>query len=470
MSELERLFFPRAVGIIGVSNKPFGGGQFLLCLQTMEFDKPIYIFNPRLKGQEIKGLKVHGSILEIPDGKIDYVILAVPAKYCASILEEIGKKKVRFVTIFTSGFSEVGKDNLEKDVLEVARKYNIRIIGPNCMGVYSPKSRLAISFGQTTDSGNLGIIGQSGGLAITLSIMSIYTYGTYISKLVSIGNQIDLNVVDFLEYFSTDDDTMIIGIYLENIKSRKIGKDFINIVRKLSFEKKKPVLLWKAGYGDSAKEAILSHTGGLAGSTKIWNSIAKQTGAILVKNSVELVSLAMLFNYLDIHHAERNLGIITVGGGSSIETTDLMEMYNLRVPALNESTQEKFRQFIPDVNTINRNPLDLGAVGINPKVFSQTIITLDRDPNISIVVIIQPYSFNRSSIDGIIKAKSEMKKPLICISPKIGDSVSVYRNKLKFKEELFQNGIPTFESIELAAKALDRVCIYKESLEKRNVI
>ena len=93
MSELERLFFPRAVGIIGVSNKPFGGGQFLLCLQTMEFDKPIYIFNPRLKGQEIKGLKVHGSILEIPDGKIDYVILAVPAKYCASILEEIGKKK-----------------------------------------------------------------------------------------------------------------------------------------------------------------------------------------------------------------------------------------------------------------------------------------------------------------------------------------------------------------------------------------
>lgn len=469
MSELEKMFFPRAVGIIGVNNKPFGGGQFLRGLQTMGFDKPLYIFNPRLKGQEINGLKVHGSILEIPDGEIDYVILAVPAKLCASILEDIGKKKVPFVTIFTSGFSEVGKAYLEKDVLEVARKYNIRINGPNCMGVYSPKSRLSISFGQTTDSGNLGIIGQSGGLAITLSLLAIHTYGTYISKLVSIGNQIDLNVVDYLEYYSNDDDTKIVGIYLENIKSRKMGKDFINIVRKLSFEKRKPVILWKAGYGDSAKEAILSHTGGLAGSTKIWNSIAKQTGAILVKNSVELVSLAMLFNYLDIEQVDRNLGIITVGGGSSIETTDLMELYNLKVPVLDESSKEIFREIIPDVNTISRNPLDLGAVGIVPKIFSRMIITLDKDPNISMIVIIQ-FNFNKSSINEIIKVKSEMKKPLICIAPRIGDNMSSYRSKLKFKEELFQNGIPTYESTELAAKALDRVCTYKESLEKRNII
>jgi len=469
MSELDKLFFPRAVGIIGVNNKPFGGGQFLLNLQTMEFDKPIYIFNPRLKGQEVRGLKVYGSILEIPDGEIDYVILAVPAKLCASILEEIGKKKVPFVTIFTSGFSEVGNDHLEKDVLEVAKKYNIRINGPNCMGIYNPKSRLSISFGQTTDSGNFGIIGQSGGLAITLSIMAIHTYGTYISKLVSIGNQIDLNVVDYLEYFSTDDETKEIGIYLENIKSQKIGKDFINIVRKLSFEKRKPVILWKAGYGDSAKEAILSHTGGLAGSSKIWNSIAKQTGAILVNSSVELVSLAMLFNYLDIHQASRNLGIITVGGGSSIETTDLMEMYNLSVPALNESTKEKFRDFIPDVNTILNNPLDLGAVGLDPKILSKTILLLDKEPNISIVVIIQ-FIYNNSSISEIIKIKSKMKKPLICIAPRMGDSVRTYRSKLKFKEELFQNGIPTYESTELAAKALDRVCTYKESLEKRNLL
>jgi acyl-CoA synthetase (NDP forming) len=177
----------------------------------------------------------------------------------------------------------------------------------------------------------------------------------------------------------------------------------------------------------------------------------------------------MLFNYLDVHHAERNLGIITVGGGSSIETTDLMEMYNLNVPALNESTKEIFRKFIPDVNTINRNPLDLGAVGIDPKIFSRMIITLDKDPNISIVVIIQ-FSFTRSSINEIIKAKSEMKKPLICIAPRIGDNASSFRSKLKFKEKLFQNGIPTFESTELAAKALDRVCTYKESLEKRYAI
>ncbi|TFG28591.1 MAG: hypothetical protein EU532_04875 [Promethearchaeota archaeon] len=466
MLDLEKLFSPRAVGIIGVNEKQYGGGYFLRCLKNIEFDKPLYIFNPRLKGKELEGIRVWGSISEISD-TIDYLILAVPARYCSSILEEIGKKNIPFVTVFTSGFSEIGRDDLEEEILKIARKYNIRIIGPNCLGVYNPKSRLSFSRWHTTDAGNLGIISQSGGLSIYLSNMAIYSYGTYISKMVSIGNQIDLNVVDFLNYFLTDEDTKIIGLYLENIKSQIIGKEFIQVVKQLSLEREKPVILWKVGYGESAKEAIFSHTGGMAGSTQIWKAISKQTGAILVQDSFELITLAMTFRYLNIHQVNRNLGIVAVGGGSSIELTEHMEIYNLKVPKLNKSTVLEFQNFLPDVNTIIRNPLDLGGSGINPEIFAKSLITLDNDPNVSIVIFIKPYYFDDQFTNAILNAKLKMKKPLVCIAHKVMDDIDDYKGKLKFKKELFNIGVPIFESIELTAKALDRMCTYKELLEKR---
>jgi acetyltransferase len=467
MTDFNKLFFPRAVGIIGVNEKHYGGGYFLRCLLSTKFEKPIYIFNPRLKDKNLEGIKVLGSISDLNDHQtIDYVILAVPAQHCANILEEVGLKKVPYVTIFTSGFSEVNKEDLEKDVLKVAQKYNIRIIGPNCLGVYNPKSRLSFSRLHVNEAGNLGLISQSGGLSIYMSNMAIYSYGTYISKLISIGNQIDLNVVDFLKYFYDDDDTKIIGIYLENIKSKKIGKEFIEIVKNLSLEKEKPVILWKVGFGDSTKEAILSHTGGIAGSTKIWKAIAQQTGGILVHDSFELITLAMTFNYINFHQVDRNLGIVAVGGGSSIELTEYMEMYNLKVPKLNDNTKKELLKFLPDVNTIIRNPLDLGGSGIDTEVFYKSLITLDKDPNVSIVIFI-PYYYNDLFLNCIIKAKSEMNKPLVCIAHNIMDHLEDYNSKLKFKKELFKTRVPIFESIELTAKAIDKMCTFKEFIDKR---
>ncbi|MFX0071444.1 MAG: CoA-binding protein [Candidatus Hermodarchaeota archaeon] len=467
MTDFEKLFFPRAVGIIGVNDKPYGGGYFLRCLKSIQFDKPLYIFNPRLEGIELDGIQVKASISEISD-PIDYVILAVPADKCISILKEVGEKKVPFVTIFTSGFSEIGRQNLEIELLKIACKYNIRIIGPNCLGIYNPKSRLSVSRWHTTNEGHLGIISQSGGLSIYMSNMAIYIYYTYISKLISIGNQIDLNVVDFLKYFLTDNDTKVIGLYLENIKNQETGKEFIKIVKELSIAKKKPVILWKVGWGPSSREAIFSHTGGMAGSTRIWQAISKQTGAILVQDSFELISLAMAFEYLDFRQVNRNLGIVAIGGGSSIELTEQMEIYNLIVPKLHAQTLEKFKRILPDVNTIIRNPLDLGGSGFIPKIFSECLITLDSDPNISIVIFVKPYYFNKEFIDCVLNAKSKMKKPLVCIAHKVMDDIDEYKEKLEFKKALFEARIPIFESIELTAKALDRMCTYKELLDKRN--
>ncbi len=463
MIDFEKLFNPRSIGIIGASEKDSGGGYFITCLLNIGFDKPIYLFNPRLKGKTLHDIKVYGSILEIPDDKpIDYIIVAVPARLCPLVLEECGKKRIPFVTIFSSGFSEVGSHHLEVKVLEIAKKYNIRIIGPNCLGIFVPKSRISLSRQLLNEeSGGLGMIFQSGGLAIYISAKGQSIYGTNPSKVISIGNQIDLNFVDFLKYFLLDSETKIIALYVENIKSQEIGRNFMKVVKELTL-KGKPVILWKVGFGKATEETIMSHTGGLAGSLKIWEAMAKQTGALMVKNSDELINLAMTFEHISSMPINRNMGITANGGGVSIQTTDIFERYNLKVPKLTFETTQKFKEFIPDVNTIIRNPLDLGASGNNPEVFYKTLITLDSDPNISAVIFIKVYDFNHTFLETIKKAYKEMKKPLICLAYKIVDDTSDYARKILFKKELFKLKIPVFESIEMTAKSLDKICTFRE--------
>ena len=338
----KRLFHPRAIGIIGVGHNPAGSGYFVLAIKD-RFRKPMYLFNPRLKGTELFGYKVYGSILEIPDDEpIDYVILGVPARLCPQVLEEVGQKGVPFVTIFASGFSEVGNKDLEKKVLNIAKKYNIRIIGPNCLGVYSPEAGLYIANGQSKKAGNYSGVFQSGGLAVNAAQLAV-SYGCYVSKLISVGNAIDLTHADFLDYFLTDDHTAIIGLYLENIKSQEIGRKFMKNALECNLNRK-PVILWKVGYGEATKKAIMSHTGGLAGNNAIWKAVARQTGCSLVSNSVELAALASAFKLISLP-ASRNIGLIGIGGGSTIEAGDTLEKYDIKIPRLTDKTIAKWGVF-----------------------------------------------------------------------------------------------------------------------------
>jgi acyl-CoA synthetase (NDP forming) len=467
MSDLEKLFNPQAIGIIGVSDKPYGGGFFLRGLKTIHYEKPIYIFNPRLKGKKILGLDVYASVLEIPDSiTIDYVIIAVPARKCPEILEEVGKKGIPFATIFTSGFSELGNHDLETSLLEIAQKYNIRVLGPNCLGIYVPKNKIAFSDRLSQESGNFGIVAQSGGLAVQLATIANSIYGNPPSKAVSVGNQIDLNFNDFLEYFNEDPETRVIGLYLENIKSKIEGKKFFINVKSSSLNKK-PVIIWKVGSGKSTKEAIMSHTGGLAGSTKIWNALSKQTGCILANSGDELENLGMTFQNLLKLPVNRNLGVVAVGGGAAIQVTDILEQNNLNLPELKNTTREKIYQFLPEVNTIVRNPLDLGTSGIDPGIFTKTLLSLEQDPNISAIIIVWVFMFDKRSTDLIKSAYLQMKKPFICVSYKIIDDKQFYGARLNFKREMFKLKIPFYESIEMMARSLDKYCTYKEFLEKR---
>jgi acyl-CoA synthetase (NDP forming) len=219
--DFNTLFFPNSIGIIGASYDPAGGGFFARAM-IGKFRGHIYLFNPSLAGKKLFGLEVYRSIIDVSE-PIEYVILAVPARIVPNLLEEIGQKNVPFCTIFSSGFREVGNKDLEKKTLEVARKYGIRLIGPNCIGVYNPKAGLYFALEQSRKAGNFGGIFQSGGIAQDTAQLSV-SYGLYISKFVSIGNALDLSHVEFLNYFLTDEYTKIIGIYIENLRSVSQGR------------------------------------------------------------------------------------------------------------------------------------------------------------------------------------------------------------------------------------------------------
>ncbi|TXT62866.1 MAG: putative Succinyl-CoA ligase [ADP-forming] subunit alpha [Promethearchaeota archaeon] len=480
--DFKRLFYPRAIGIIGASYNPTGGGYFVQVMKD-RLKVPMYLFNPRLKGKEIFGRKVYASILDIPEDKpIDYVILAVPAKIVPNLLEETGKKGVHFVTIFSSGFSEVGNEDLEEEVLKIAKTYNIRIIGPNCIGVYCPESDLYFGRDQSKKAGNFGGVFQSGGLAVNASQLAV-SYGCYVSKMISIGNAIDLSHPDFLEYFSKDDKTAIIGLYLENLKNQEYGRRFMDAARKCTLNRK-PVILWRAGYGEATKKAIQSHTGGLAGNNEIWKAVAKQTGCCLVNNSIELSALAAAFKLTHLP-STRNIGLIGIGGGSTIEASDTLEKYNIKIPRLTDKTIEKMSRFLPEVNTNLKNPLDLGAMGALPHLYYRTIITLDKDPNISSIVFVKdPERFNRleetmiskmgfeegvdlnrTFIKYISKAKRVCDKPMYCVMLKISEGFEEYKSRYKFKLKLLNRNVPVYENFDLIGKVLDQMNKYREFLQ-----
>ena len=477
--DFERLFFPRAIGIIGASNDPAGGGFFVRALRG-KFRGNIYLFNPRLAGKILLGQKVYGSILEISE-PIDYVIIAVPARVVPKVLEEVGQKSIPFCTIFSSGFREVGNEELEEITIQTARKYNIRIIGPNCIGVYNPKGGLFFAYEQSRKSGNLGGIFQSGGIAQNISQL-IVSYGLYASKFISIGNSLDLSPVEFLEYFLNDEYTKIIGLYIESLRSIEQGRNFMDLVKKCNLSRK-PVILWRAGYGEATKKAILSHTGGLAGNNAIWKAVGKQTGSCIVSNSNELAALASAFNLTRLPNT-RNVGVIGIGGGSTIEAIDILERYNLTIPQLSDKIINKMKRFVPDVNTNLSNPIDLGGMGIQPNIYYRTILALDKDPNISAIIFIKdPERFggfeklleelgykgldlNREFIRYISKAKNVCTKPMYCVMLKINEGFEEYKSRYKFKLKLLNRNVPVFESLELAGTVLDKLNSYREFLQK----
>ncbi|MFX0138966.1 MAG: CoA-binding protein, partial [Candidatus Hodarchaeota archaeon] len=344
------LFYPKSIAVYGAKENRAG---YITPFQEFDYQGKLFLISDA--EDEVFGIKCYKSIFDFPD-PIDFVIIAIRREYVLQAIKDCKKKGVKFVHIFTAGFSEKDSEGkeIEDKILEVINKEpkGPRIIGPNCMGLYSPEGRLSFGPSFSRESGPVGVISQSGALAYRFAYDGMYR-GFRFSKMISLGNSIDLTILDFLKYLNQDPKTKIICIYSEGLPLN-MGKSLLNILKNV----KKPVIILKGGVSEVGKRAAKSHTGSIASDINVWNSIFKQTSAIPVESLTELADLALAFSYTDILPKSKRTAIVSFSGGISVIGGDLCTKLGLEIPQFTKQIREEMRKYFPPW-VEPQNPLDL---------------------------------------------------------------------------------------------------------------
>ncbi|HDZ36115.1 MAG TPA: acetyl CoA synthetase, partial [Thermococcus sp.] len=352
---LEALFRPKSIAVIGASGTPGKIGYAVMKnLVDYGYEGKIYAVNVKGGEIEISGRKfpVYKSILDVPD-EVDMAVIIVPAKFVPQVVEECGKKGVKVLPIISSGFGELGEEGkkVERQIVETAHKYGMRILGPNIFGVVYTPARMNATFGPTdVMPGNLALISQSGALGIALMGWTILEK-VGLSAVVSVGNKSDIDDADLLEFFKTDENTKAILIYMEGVKD---GRRFMEAAREVSMEK--PIIIIKAGRSERGAKAAASHTGSLAGADSIYTAAFKQSGVLRALTIGEAFDWARTLSNLPEPEGD-NVVILTNGGGIGVMATDAAEEEGLH---LYDNLEELkiFANHMPPFGSY-KNPVDL---------------------------------------------------------------------------------------------------------------
>ena len=355
---LENLFNPRRIAMIGASADPRKWG-FIILLNILKgnFKGNVYPVNPHEKS--ILGYRCYASVIDIPED-LDLAIITTPAKAVPSLVDQCGCKGIRFAVVISSDFSETGPEGarLEQEVIDRARKNGIRLVGPNSMGIFSARSSLHAQMPPIMPlTGGVSMFSQSGNLGFQMLGWGAEE-GVGFSKFVSSGNEADISSVDYLQYFAADNDTRVILGYLEGVDC---GTDLIHTAKTIS--KHKPIIILKGGRTASGGRAVASHTGAMAGSSKIWKAALRQAGMIEVSTSQGLLDCAKAFANYPLPKGSR-VGIITRGGGWGVITVDGCEENRLDVPPLPQNVIAKLDKILPKYWS-HGNPVDLVATIAN---------------------------------------------------------------------------------------------------------
>ena len=462
----DNLLKPKSVAIIGASRTR----GFYWVRSFLEYGFPGKIFPVNPKEKEVLGLKCYPSILDIPQD-VDFAIIAVPAPIVPKILEDCAKKGAKLVTIFSSGFSETGTKEgalLEKKVAEVVKKTGIKAFGPNCMGVYAPRRRLSFRPDLPKDSGNVGFISQSGGIAIGVVICGA-VWGLRFSKVFSYGNAADLDSTDLLEYLYWDEETRVIGLYIEGIKN---GGKLLSVLRKTAV--KKPVVIWKGGVTELGSKAVASHTGALAGSAQIWESVFKQANVVSVHSLEEMIDILCAFSFLP-QPKGKDVGIVSISGGSSVVCTDVAAQFGFNIPELPREVQEKIRRMVQPVGVNIKNPIDLASSFFNPDtvefVLQEVMEYVDAlifDFQVHFLTLRESFG-ERGIVKKMIKIFVEAgRKYLAAGKPFLVVLPLTYCEQawLEGKNQFLKVKVPVFTSILRAANALSKVYDFYQRKQK----
>jgi acetyl coenzyme A synthetase (ADP forming)-like protein len=432
---MDFFFYPSSVAIFGSFRK--GAIAYEIAKNVVDggFDGKIVLVNPKGGKVEIneKSFEIKSKLNE----SVDVAIIAIPARFVPQLIDEIGDK-IKGAVVISAGFSEIGNEELEKELLKKAREKNVRIIGPNCAGIFGVYANFYGSFEVKVNKGGLALISQSGAFGGAALAMG-NEEGIGFSAFVSYGNASDLTESDFLMYFADDENTKVIALYIEGVKD---GRKFIEALRYAT--SKKPVIILKAGKSKKGSEAAQSHTGSLAGSYEIYRAAFKQFNAIEVEEMEELFDAAKTFEMYQ--KAGKRIAIITNSGGPGVLATDKAEHLGLEIAKLSEETIKKLKEFLPP-QCSTKNPIDLIA-DADYERYKRTIEVVCEDENVdSILVICVPPIFLPSEeiAKAIIDAKC--KKPII-VNFMAGELVK------EGVELLAEKGIKNFSTPERAVKAL----------------
>jgi acyl-CoA synthetase (NDP forming) len=484
LQAFEPIFYPRSLAVIGASADMTKFGNIILsAILEIGFEGRVYPVNP--EGGDINGLKAYRSLQEIP-GEVDFAVMTIPAPAVRNSLEECLRKGVKGVEILTSGFREAGTPEgrrLEEEIAQVARR-GIRILGPNCFGIYCPESGLTILPGQnfSRESGPVGFLSQSGGLCADLGQIA-KGLGIRFSKMVSYGNGCDVAARDLLEYFFADPKTRIIAGYLEGVED---GPRFLEILK--NNKGKKPFILWKAGLTETGSRAVMSHTGSLSGAAEVWKSVLPQAGVIQVESAEELIDTIYAFLYLPPSAGPR-VAVMGGGGAISVAASDSLERLGLSVPVFSPPILEKLKASFPAVGNSLKNPVDLGNPMIPPSMLRKVMEAAGEDGAIDTLIVIQilfyilyqvrhrlgmddkplsRFSFQPEFLNACQEAREKYKKAILLVLPDIvtdGKMIDLEIEWRRERDNYQAAGFPVFKSLDRAARALSHLVRYHRRLK-----
>jgi acetate---CoA ligase (ADP-forming) len=416
--EIRLLLRPKTIAVIGASNDSNKiGGMIIPRLLKFGFDKEaVFPVNPNQK--TISGLACYNNIDLLPK-VVDLACIAVPAPAVPNVVKELGKKGIKMAIVFSSGFSEAGNTSLQQQLQTVARENDIVLCGPNSEGIASSNHNTFVSFSQRFDyleslgNGTSSIVSQSGGIMTYLGL-SVAEQGSGFSNLVSTGNEADLELADFLHYFALDDETKVVGAFVEGVRD---GKKFVKAANALRVARK-PLVLYKSGKASLGAQAAGLHTGALAGSYQVFSTLARQLGAIEANSLEEVGDILAAFTMQPMPCGNR-LVVASASGGINTIVADWCESRSIKLHDLGESTKSELAKVLPEFGA-GSNPLDFTAQAMsNPSIMSNALKLVADEGDIFVVVMIGGMFFAKTYLEISLPITSKNKTLITCwLSPR----------------------------------------------------
>ena len=461
VNALKSIFLPESIAVVGASNTPGKWGHSMISRPVESgFRGRIYPINP--KADTIYGMKAYPTISDLPE-VVDLAIFTIPAHLLPGAVKECIKKGIKAGIVISAGFAEIGPKGqaLQDELVAVAKEGDFRFIGPNCMGLWSSCVRLNTAFHFKPEPGGITFLSQSGTMGGYL-LETANNKGYGFNAFVSVGNQADLSMADYIEYFGQDEDTKVIVLYIEGLKdTTRFLKNAKEVV------KKKPIIVFKAGRTDDGARATMSHTASIAGSDAIFEAACKQAGIIRTYDVIHAFDIAEALSKQPLPKGNR-VAIVSGGGGHCVVTTDACAGFGLTVPELDKKTMDEIQALLLPHAPVPRNPIDMAADN-RPDTIKNILAILARHPDIDAIITAANFLMNIKDPE-VLKVKTDTTLMVADIPERYGKPLIATMHRRHMTGVLFDffrdKGIPCYEFPEEAARAVYGLYRYSEIKNK----